>query len=407
VVDKIGPAVILDEPATTKSTLDSLDSLPLTHDIDIADRYRAIEQVCDAVSVYSPRNSSVIALRYTDRSPELAQQVTAAMLETYMAEHVRINRTAGSREFFVEQTRLMSEKWDDAAARLRDAKNALGVTDINAQRGLLQAEHSRLGEQLVQETASLAAAQSRIDELKGMSAQLPERIVATQEQGHSSEAFDAMREKLYELELRQHEMLAKFTDEHPQAIAIRGQVDEAREILAGQEERRTRSVMAVNPAREKVEQDLRTAQASAKAQATKVEKLTEELVKLQERVERLNASDVELAKLQQEVSVAEKNYLAHSERLDQARIDGALEEQRISNVNIIQPASFEPKAASPRNGMVAAMGLAVAVLGSLVIVIVGEQSDRRLRTAGDVEEQLDLPVLASLPHAASRLAASH
>ena len=44
------------------------------------------------------------------------------------------------------------------AARLRDAKNELGVADIKTQRTLLEAELSRLGEQLAQETALLAAA---------------------------------------------------------------------------------------------------------------------------------------------------------------------------------------------------------------------------------------------------------
>jgi uncharacterized protein involved in exopolysaccharide biosynthesis len=321
------------------------------------------------------------------------------MLETYMAEHVRINRTAGSREFFVEQAKLMSEKWDDAAARLRDAKNELGVADIKTQRTLLEAELSRLGEQLAQETALLAAADARVAELERIGQQLPERVVATQEQGHSSEAFDSMREKLYELELREHELLSKYTDEHPQVIAIRGQVEEARTILDSQDERRTRSVMAINPAREKVQQDLRSEQASAKALAVKVAKLREQQTQVQARVTRLNASEVQLAKIQQEVALAEKNYLAHAERLEQTRIDAALEAERISNVNIIQPASFEPKPASPKRSMVAAMGLAIAMLGSLVIVIVGEQSDRSLRSADDVELHLDLPVLATLPRA--------
>jgi len=405
VVDKVGPLEILGESALQKKQqVASAGGLPIANEVADDDRYRAIEHVSDSVSVYSPRNSSVISLRYLASTPELAQQVTQAMLETYMAEHVRINRTAGSREFFVEQADLMAKKWDEAATKLRDTKNTLGVADVKTQRTLLEAEHSRLAEQFAQESALLAAAESRIAELKTIGEQLPERVVATQEQGHSSEAFDKMREMLYQLELKEREFLGKYTEEHPQVIALRGQVEDARAILDSQEQRRTRSVTTINPAREKVQQDLRVEQASAKALSTKVDKLRDMLTEVQARVAKLNSSEVELAKLQQEVSLAEKNYLAHAERLEQARIDAALKAERISNVNVIQPASYEPKAASPRKGMVAAMGLAIAMLGSLVIVIVAEQSDRSLRTPGDAEEQLDLPVLVTLPHASSRLA---
>lgn len=361
-------------------------------------RAKAIEKVEKSLDAWAKRHSSVITLRYLDGTPELAQRITDQLLTTYIAEHLRINRTAGSQEFFDEQTKLKHAQWRDATARLRDAKNELGLVSVEAQRKLLEAETARLDEQLVLAGTAQIAAETKARELAKIIAQLPARVVTQQEDGHPNAALDGMRGKLYELELKERELAAKLTEDHPQLIAVRQQVQEARGILETQDERRTRHTTAANPARERLQEDLLLQQAEARALAAKSEKLNRELARVQQKVKHLNAIEGQIAALEQEATLAQRNYLTHAENLELARIDRALEDDRISNVNIIQPASLELRPASPNKKLVAALGLAIAVLGSIAVVIVSEQIDESLQTPDDVERQLEMPVLVSLPH---------
>ena len=115
------------------------------------------------------------------------------------------------------------------------------------------------------------------------------------------------------------------------------------------------------------------AQAEASSLAARTAKLQTEVAQVRAKIETLNANQVRVAELEQAVELSHRNYLAHSDKLEQARIDGALQSDRISNVNIVQPASLEMKPASPRKGLVAATGLAIAMLGSVVIVVGGQR----------------------------------
>lgn len=411
VVDRLGAEAVLTggEETDGKETLwvaaalgDVLDQAgEMVANVDPLDeRERAVIKLQKSLRVESPRNTSVVNVSYFDKSPRRAQRIAESVLQAYMEEHVRIYRTAGSREFFDDQARIMHGQWDDAAQELRRTKNQLGLVSIEVQRNLLAQEISRLESQLAESTTSQAATEARVKEIEHLIETTPARMVVSEEEGFPNEALDAMRQSLYTLEIRERELLTKFTEKHPQVIALRDQVAQAREILAQQDQRRTRSTTAPNPAREKLDLDLVAAKTEAGSLAARTAQLTAELARSRAKIETLNDNQVLIAKLEQDVESAHRNYLAHAEKLEQARIDGALEEDRISNVNIMQSPSLEAKPVSPRKGLVAAAGLALALVGSIVIVLIGEQTDRRLRSTSDVERRLDLPVLVSLPRAA-------
>ena len=391
VVDQLSAAVVLgkEKPASVQQA--SASSFPITLGTVVAgvdpidDREKAIIKVQKSLQVESPRSTSVIRVSYYDKTPARAQQVVSALVQAHMEEHVRINRTTGSHEFFEDQAELMEVRWKEASEKLRETKNEFGLVSIDIQRSLLEKEVSKLEAQFVETATAKVAAEARVEKLSSLKETTPARIVVEEEAGFANEALDRMREALYGLEIRERELLTKFTDEHPEVVAIRDQVRQAREILSEQDDHRTHSTTAANPARQKLDLDLIAAQADASALAASSAKLSEELGRIQQKVERLNDNDVLITELEKDVEVEKRNYLSHLEKLEETRIDRALDNDRISNVNVIQPASLEMKPASPRKGLVAAAGIAFASLGSIVIVVLGEQFDPSSRTADRVE----------------------
>src|SRR5665213_4397590 len=81
----------------------------------------------------------------------------------------------------------------------------------------------------------------------------------------------------------------------------------------------------------------------------------------------LNAQEVRLAELQRQTDIGEANYRIYADHLEQARIVQSLEDNRISNINVVQPPSLVEKAVSPKPVLIVGLGLFTALCGGLVL----------------------------------------
>ena len=75
---------------------------------------------------------------------------------TYAEQHLRVNRTTGSYEFFEEQAEKLKGELESATANLRDVKNQVGLVSVDSQRSVIEKEIVKLEENL----AGIAARRS-------------------------------------------------------------------------------------------------------------------------------------------------------------------------------------------------------------------------------------------------------
>jgi uncharacterized protein involved in exopolysaccharide biosynthesis len=408
VVDRLTPAVVLgkngepDERAQMFS-LPAMPTLPaLPGAIEPSDRDRAIEEVEESFDAYAPKQTTVISLRYEADSPELAQQVVQAALEIYQHEHGRVHRTAGSYEFFVEQEGLLREGLQQATSELRDAKSSIGLASIEGRRQTLQTLLGEIETNTAASESDLTAAQAKAARLTDAVSLLPERLTTEETTGFPNVAADNMRQQLYQLEIAERELRSKYTADHPQVIAVRQQLTDARAILEEQIPDRAQTTSSVNPTRQQLELQLLTENAQVAALAARIESLRMQRGQLIEELKQLNHHEVRINDLEREASLLEASYRGYSEKLEQARIDDALEAGRISNVNVVQPASYVVEPVKPQKLLIVALGLAAAMAGAVVAALSAEFLDGSLRSSDDVERQLEVPVLLSIPRVAER-----
>jgi uncharacterized protein involved in exopolysaccharide biosynthesis len=76
----------------------------------------------------------------------------------------------------------------------------------------------------------------------------------------------------------------------------------------------------------------------------------------------------------------ETNYQAYAQHLEQNRIDQALEAGRISSINIIQPATFDPKPVGPKIFVILGLGLVIGLIGAIGLPLVADSLDLPSRT---------------------------
>jgi uncharacterized protein involved in exopolysaccharide biosynthesis len=406
-VDEIGPDTILrPTAAATTAALPAPSVKPIVKswmNLDpVSDREKAIGKVAQCLDSNIEKKSDVITVTGTTDSPELAQSIVSKFVHVYLGEHARLHRSAGSQAFFTEQTDLLRKQMGDALSKLRDAKNSMGIVAVENQRTILQREVVDAEMKLSQTTTALAAAQKRVQALRAGFQELPERLPTDEIKGFPNAAADSMRQDLYQLEIREAELASRFTDEFPALVAVRDQIKNAKTPLTKEEQRRTQSTTTINSIHNQIKLTLLTEDANIESLTAQKVALDNQLSQLRERVHVLNENEPQIAKLEQEVALCKSNYATYCEKAEQTRIDNALQSERITNVNVIQPANLVASPISPHKAAVLAIGLLSGLVLGIGAALLAEHLDPTLKTRADVENRLSLPVLMAIPRVSQR-----
>jgi polysaccharide biosynthesis protein PslE len=207
-----------------------------------------------------------------------------------------------------------------------------------------------------------------------------------------------MRQSLYQVEIQEQELAGKMQDTHPRLAALREQVADLRQILAAQPQQRLQSTEALNPSRQALELSLLNESSQAEALVAREQSLVALQGQLQRQLHDLNTQGIAVEQLQQQVELAETNHKDYAQKLEQSRMSRSLDEERISSLSIVQPASYVAKAIGPRRALVLAVGLACAAMAGLATALVAAWLNPLLTTAEQLTALLDLPVTGVVPN---------
>jgi uncharacterized protein involved in exopolysaccharide biosynthesis len=95
--------------------------------------------------------------------------------------------------------------------------------------------------------------------------------------------------------------------------------------------------------------------------------------------------------------VIEQAYLAYVKKTEEAQLAQALDQRRIVNVTIAEPAAAGFQPVSPKPFLNGALGLVVGLFCSVATAFGLEYVEHPVRTEEIIERQLSLNVLATLP----------
>src|SRR5208282_1202183 len=117
---------------------------------------------------------------------------------------------------------------------------------------------------------------------------------------------------------------------------------------------------------------------------------------MQSELVNLDVKAVKQGALLRETKANEGNYLLYLTKREQERTSDALDEKRIANVAIAVPAEVPVLPAhNPISVMFA--GFWIALLAAIGAGYLAELADPSFRSPSEIEEMLNVPVLASMP----------
>ena len=406
VVNHLGAAYVLDPSPPHEPGLISKAMMPLALAKTwlngvVSPSEVAIEKLQSLITITAPRRSSIILVKAKGDDPRHAQRMLQAFLEAYLDRHVKANRTAGSHEFFVDQSEYLREQLKHATEDLRDARNATTLVSIEGQRQNVQSQANSIEAAMLENERALASSDAKIGALEKSLNELPPELVAEQTNGLPNVAADNMRNELYRLQILEKEASSRFTSVHPHVITIRRQVAETQKIFDEQALNRSQTTRRLSVVHQHVQTELATANALAASQRATANSLKTQYEGVRGKIKSLNDNEVRIAELSRKAEMLEVSYRSYVRNREQGRIDQELATGRISNVNVVQPATLIAKPASPRVAIVMVLGFVASVMGSVLLAFAAEFFDPSMKTSEQIEQELGIPVLLSVPRGRS------
>jgi len=341
--------------------------------------------------------TSILTVSYRATDPAFAQKVVDGLLQSFLEEHIAAYRTSGSFEFFDRETDTIARTLGDMEGQLRDSRNQLSVGKLDDQRANLMDRIGGLERTIADANAEKSATRAKIASMRGTLENLPETLVTQETSGLQNSAIGTMRAKLYDLQLREQDLLSRYRETSEPVVEIRRQIAEAEALLKTEQKNVTQVTRGLSTAHQQVRSSLGSEEASLSALEAKVTVLQADLNRAREELKDLNNHEVNISQLERQMDVAETNYKKYSESREQARIDQALEMDRISNISVVQAPTFIATPVGPNRPLNIAIGILLGLFGAIGAAVAGEFLDQSIRNARDVKEQLGLDTIITIP----------
>ena len=413
VVAKLGPGTILgrDElppqavpfaharAAPRRRSADDLRLSPWSDDPPLPsdDRYLATARLAKMLEVEIVKKTNLIRVTCDGPSPEVSQAIVTTLIDFYLDQHVRLNRTPGAYQFLKEQTARLQAQLTSTEEELRKLKSTTGLSSPEAQRQAVVTRMGRLQDELLQAEGSIAASEATTRLLRDKLVGLPRTHVSAVTKGFPNMAADSMRGQLYTLQLKAKELSAKYPERHPEVRQVSEQLTAARALLAREETGREQVTTGPNRMYEEAQLALLREEPVLAALQARAASLRSQLARQRERLEQINRDQVRIARLQRQFELREGHYRKYADNLEQLQVDTALATEKLSNISVVQPATFDARTVRPRLLMTLGLGLLFALGGSLGLAVLCDRLSSSFRGPEEVQQALGLPVLASLP----------
>jgi len=334
---------------------------------------RAIRSLNRRLQVVPVTKSDVITVSYRANTPALANAVVRRLADTYLGMHLQAHGTPGSFEFFDEQANVYARRLHESEARLQAFREKYAVfvqpdeKDILTQRAIdAEAELEDTDAQASDYRQRTAAGQSRI-------AALEPRVTSQVRTSPQAALIGQLTAMLAELQNRRTQMLTKFL---PQDRLVSEIDKEIADTTAALQRARTQDSVEratdVNQIRLDAEKNLIAAQVTLAGLEARRARLATLATSYKRNLVELASASTENERLIRTVKEDEDNYLLYAHKREEARIAQSLDQQRITNVSLVEAPTMPVEPASPQVPLDLAIGFILSVLVAFLAVQAAE-----------------------------------
>ena len=354
------------------------------------------EKLAARFAVTHGPGSNVMELSFTWGDPVVAQRVLKSWIRVYLDERTTVLGRKTLVTFYEAKVRDSDQQIESAKSLLRTRLVSIDGTSAQERLDALTKRLNDLSTRRAEIAAERTALLNGIGYANQQVGSLAKETVSERELGNSP-TFQALSTQLADLKRQRADALRIFKDTAPTIVALNESIATLEAQLKTEDrvlqrsERRTPNELNTVMARNQLEKSMRLRELDALHTAFDKEATQLETVR-----RKVLETEPELARLEQALSVAEKSRALYLDSLEKARIDQALDDNRINNIAQIQEASLNPSRSSPKSLLLLILALPAGGLVGLAVVYLCAMFDQRIHDGGRFEERFGVPLWSAV-----------
>ena len=311
------------------------------------------------LEVETARDSSVIGISFKSTDPEFAAMMANAFANAYQEISIRLTVEPSQKAamYFTDQLNVLRDRAETAQKKLTAFQHDNGIIDADFRLDIETRRLNDLSSQLVVAQAELIGAVSeKNSNFRGGETQSIAR----------NAMIGNLKISLSQAESRFSEISQRLGRNHPSYAAARAEVEKLRSELS------------------------KHVKATTQDAVSQVAEIRAALDEQKSKVLSLNRARDELQLLVREVEGAHQAYNNAMQRLNQTTLEG---QSNLSSVSVLDTAKIPDTPNSPKILLNMILSLFLGTLLGLGVGLLAEMIDRRVRSAEDLVDVLQAPVL--------------
>lgn len=367
---------------------------PKTHSVFSVDQLRA------GLATKQILGTDIVVLSFKSGDPHSARQVVQAVADAFIRDMVASSRRRATaiRQFIQQKLPTVERNLKQAERDLQNFQNASGSVEIAVETQTAVNNLSTLETRQRELRAMFDSEQSQLDGLRQRlggrtSAQAITRLAVSEDPD-----IQAMRAQLATLDADIARQSGRLGPQHPIMQSLQRQREALESLIDGRIRRLGGSSGEQSVKVDSVSQELTTtlAQLEVKHSGTgrELNNVTAAIGGYRQKLQVLPGRQVRYAQLTRKVQVNTNAFNLLANRLEEAKI---AEAQGLANVQLVEPPSEPGAPVWPNFFVLAAAGTAAGIAAGVGSVALKEAFSRKVLSGPEVQQLLQIPVLASLP----------
>lgn len=351
----------------------------------------AYEQMLQRITTQPVKDTEILKVKVTAKSPEEAQLLANTLVDTFNERMIYLVRSEQKtiREFIGERLNESKKELEQAEGVLEQYKREQKIVAPDEETKAMVDKFAAIDKLSAENTVAMSAAQARLSTAKQQLNKEKPGFIA------DSPLIQQYKIKLGELEVKLVSLSSSYTEKHPEVVATRAAINETNGKLSSEISRViSADAPSMNPIHQGLVQSQIQSEAELSARTAQGQAIKNIINSSEQELNKLPAKEHGLAKVMRDATVNQEIYIMLAKRHEEARISEVMEP---TDVQVIDIAIAPERPIAPKKTLNVVIAAILGLFIGTGLAFLLEYMNKTVRTAEDVQQYLDLPVLGSIP----------
>ena len=339
---------------------------------------------------------TVFNISYSGRDPKAVTKMVDTITNVYIDEHMRSRRTdtTGAYEFIQSQGLEYKNKLEESDKAIREFRERNPNLVPQSETTLMGRLEGLQSSKIETDIKMKELMRKKENLLKQLSGEKELTVAFVTREGSPQARLGYLNNQLMLL-------TTKYTENYPEVIKVRAEIEELKKQIAQAKDSRTEGgseTSALNPIYQQLKEELAKTEAEIESLRGRSSELSRQHQETQRIFGRMPKEQEEWTKLQRDRNVYQQIYDQLLQKLENARVSKEIEiTHKGETFRILDPAKLPLFPVKPDRVKMILLGIFLGIASGIGSVFGLEYFDHSFKDEDSVEASLKLPVLATIP----------